>query len=136
MTVFVDISAALNARLNTLGSDPIAWANDKYTPVKDTLYLRPTLLPAETVSATLSAAGTDKQEGIYQVDVFAPSDTGRNEAYAAADAIAEHFKPVTELTYNGRVVRCVTVSIGTTFQDGGWYMLPVEIRYRSYTAKR
>lgn len=137
MSVFLDISAALDGRLNTLaGSHEVAWQNRRYAPTIGTLFLRPTLLPAETVGATVSDSGTDEQTGIYQVDVFAPADEGKNDAFAKADAIAEHFKPVTELTYNGRLVRCVSASIETPLNDGDWYQLPVIIRYLSYTAKR
>jgi hypothetical protein len=55
-TVFSDISAALDSQLNTLtGSSPIAWENTVYKPIKNTLYLRPTHLPAPTVQAGLGS---------------------------------------------------------------------------------
>lgn len=140
MSVFLDISAALDTRIGTLsGGSPIAYMNKRYEPTEGTLYLRPTMLPAETFGAVVGSSadgGKDMQTGLYQIDVFAPSDEGKNEAYTKADAIADHFKPVTELTYNGRIVRCVSVSIEPAIQDGGWYQVPVVVRYRAYTAKR
>lgn len=137
MTVFVDISAALDGRLNTMSSlPPVAWQNFKYEPVNGTLYLRPTLLPAETTASTLGTIGTDENSGIYQVDIFAPSDTGKGEAYTMADSVADHFKPVTEIDYSGITVRCVSVSIGSTSQADGWFQVPVFVRYLALTTKR
>ena len=137
MSVFLDISAALDDRLNNMASlPPVAWPNLKYEPTKGTLYLRPTLLPAETFGETLGSGGTDNNSGIYQVDVFSPADAGKNAAYVMADNIAEQFKPVTELTYNGRLVRCISVSIGATIADDDRFVLPVSIRYLALTTKR
>jgi hypothetical protein len=94
------------------------------------------MLPGDTVGATVGATGTDEHIGVYQVDVFAPTGTGKGAAVVMADNIANHFKPVTELTYNGRLVRCVTVSIGAAVQNGDWYQIPVDINYLSFTTKR
>lgn len=137
MTVFADISAALDARLNAMaGLPPVAWENTGYEPTTGTLFLRPTLLPADTAGATLSDTGTDEHIGVYQVDVFAPLGEGKAEAVAMADSIAEQFKPVTELTYNSRLVRCVAVSRGVGSRDDSWYQIPVTVSYLSYTTKR
>lgn len=137
MSVFTDISSALNARLNTLpGSAPVAWENYPYDPVAGTLYLRPTLIPDDAVSYAMGATGTDQNSGVFQIDVIAPSDKGRGEAYTKADAIAEHFRPMTELTYNSRLVRCIQASIRVATQDNGWFILPVRVEYLAYTTKR
>lgn len=137
MSVFIDLSAALDGRLNSMASlPPVAWENKKYDPVKGTLYLRPTLLPGDTVGGTLSATGSDENVGVYIVDVFSPADGGKNEAVTMADNIADQFKPVTELTYNGRLVRCISVSRGSAIVGDGWYNIPVRVRYHSFTDKR
>ena len=137
MTVFADIQSALNTRLNTLsGGYAVAWENIEYEPVQGTPYLRPTFLPAETFGATIGATGTDNQSGIYQIDVFVKAGQGHGAAVILADSIADHFKPVTELVYNGRLVRCMSVSILRGRSDNGWYQVPIEIRYLALTTKR
>lgn len=137
MSAFLDISAALNGRLNTLtGSTPVAWENYPYEPAQGTMYLRPTLIPDDTETATMGTNGTDEHSGVFQIDVMAPAGGGRGAAYVKADSIADHFKRETELTYNGRLVRCLNVSINTATQDNGWFMLPVRVDYLSYTDKR
>ena len=140
MSVFLDISAALDGRLDTLsGSPSIAWENDAFKPVNGTLYLKPELLPADSEASTIgtsAAGGNDENIGIYLINVFAPVDEGKNEAYVMADSIADHFKPVTELTYNGRTVRCMAASIAPAIKDGDRWQVPVRIRYLSFTVKR
>lgn len=77
-TTFRDISAALSGRLNTLtGGTPIAWENSEYTPTMGTMFLRETLLPANTVQGSLGTIGKDEHGGIYQVDIFAPKGSGK-----------------------------------------------------------
>ena len=137
MSEFLSISAALDGHLNGMASvPPVAWSNTDYTPVIGTLYLRPTLLPGDTVGATISATGTDEHIGLYQVDIFAPAGAGKNAAIVMADLIADRFKPVTELTHSTVIVRSVRVSREAATTENGWYRMPVVIQYLSFTTKR
>jgi len=138
MSVFRDILYCLDAHLKTLVPlPPVAWENKNYKPVKDTLYLRPTILPAETVQATLGDNGTDSNSGIYQIDVFTPSGKGIKAAIEMADKIANLFKRGTYITYNGRTVRVKSVGRErSSNDDNGWYIVPVVITYISFTEAR
>ena len=137
MSEFMNISAALDGKLNDMAGLPsVAWENKAFKPTKGTLYIRPTLLPGDTVGATVGSAGTDEHVGIYQVDVMGDSGKGKNAAMVMADKIADQFKPVTELTYSGTVVRCVSVSRGAAKIDDDRYMIPVTVTYLSFTTKR
>lgn len=138
MSIFLDISAALDTQLNTMsGLPPVAWENRGYTPVVGTLYIRPTLISGDVVQATLGDAGTDMNVGIYQVDIFAEAGKGKNEALVMADKIADQFKRGTDLTYNSRTVRVRNVSrqVGINNVDG-WFQVIVEISYISFTEAR
>lgn len=138
MSIFLDISAALDSQLNNMTDlPPVAWENKDYSPVIGTLYLRPTLIAGEVVQATLGDNGTDSNTGIYQVDVFAESGKGKNAALVMADKIADQFKRGTDLIYNGRTVRTRNVSrqVGANSADG-WYHLIVEISYIAFTEAR
>jgi len=106
-------------------------------PVKDTLWIRPSLLPADTSGATIGATtSTDLNIGIYQVDVFAPASEGKNAAMVQADLIADHFKRDTELTYNSRKVTIKNVGQSPAQIDGGWFQIPINIEYYSFTVER
>lgn len=138
MSVFLDISAALDSNLNSMtGLPPVAWENRKYTPVMGTLYLRPTLLSGDTVQSTLGDSGTDMNVGIYQVDVFAEAGKGKNAALVMADKVADQFKRGTDLAYNSRKVRVRNVSrrVGVNNTEG-WYQVIVEVSYISFTEAR
>ena len=137
MSVFFDIQAALDSHLNNMPTlPPVAWENAGYEPTIGTLFIRPTILPADTVGATLGATGTDENFGVYQIDVFAEAGKAKNEAVLMADRIADHFKPVTELLYNDRLIRCVTASRAASQIIDGWYQIPIDITYLSHTIKR
>lgn len=136
-TVFADISSALDSRLNTLtGQSPIAWENTAYIPVKDTLYLRPTILPASTIQAGLGTSGLDKYVGIYQIDIFAPAGKGRGEAEIKADAVADHFKRGTDLSKNGKTVRLGDVSRNSGIKDEDRFIISISINYMAHVTPR
>mgnify|MGYP003646012283 FL=1 len=136
-TVFADISSALDSRLNTLtGQSPIAWENTAYIPVKDTLYLRPTILPASTIQAGLGTSGLDEYVGIYQIDIFAPAGKGRGEAEIKADAVADHFKRGTDLSKNGKTVRLGDVSRNSGIKDEDRFIISISINYMAHVTPR
>ena len=136
-TVFADISSALDSRLNTLtGQSPIAWENTAYIPVKDTLYLRPTILPALTIQAGLGTSGLDEYVGIYQIDIFAPAGKGRGEAEIKADAVADHFKRGTDLSKNGKTVRLGDVSRNSGIRSEDRFIISLSINYMAHVTPR
>ena len=136
-TVFADISSALDSQLNTLtGQSPIAWENTAYIPVKDTLYLRPTILPALTIQAGLGTSGLDEYVGIYQIDIFAPAGKGRGEAEIKADAVADHFKRGTDLSKNGKTVRLGNVSRNSGIKDEDRFIISISINYMAHVTPR
>jgi hypothetical protein len=136
-TAFFDLQAALHTRLSTMPSLPdVAWPNYGFEPTLGTLWIRPTVLPADTAAATYGDSGTDEQTGVYQIDVFAPLDEGDGEVRQMADTIADRFKPTTAITYNGLTVRCISVSIEGLTREENWLHLPVKIKYLAFSAKR
>lgn len=137
-TAYNDIGAALTARLNTLSPAPsIASENYPFTPVADTLYVRETLIPGDVTAPAIGSASQDHTIGIYQVDVFSPLNVGKADAVEQADAIADHFKRGTVLTYNGVNVRLQNVSRGTgQADDGKYWQIPIQITFEVYTNAR
>lgn len=129
--VFSNIQNALNTRLSTLtGTPSVAWPNVKFNPQIYTEYLRPTLLPATTTLHQVD--GTQKHQGIYQVDIFVPADKGVALATQYADAIITHFKGQT-LTSGTDTIFIQAVGIGSFIRDEAWYKTYVEIYYLCYS---
>jgi hypothetical protein len=134
LAIFNDIESAFTNQLATLTDAPdIAWPNINYKPKAGTAYIAGFMLPGEFVQASMGATGKDVQVGIFQVNVYVPAGIGRS---ALPDAIAEHFKRGTVLSYNGTSIRIRAASIGPAGVDGAWYIVPVSINYQTYTEAR
>lgn len=131
MSIFTDISNALDSRLNTMaGLPPVAWPNTEYTPTEGVLYLRANNLPND--ASTIDQGYTEQHGGIYQVDVIAPLDKGRLSAETMADNIADHFSSSRLLTSGSVSVHIRATTRRTASRDGAFYFLPVFIEYRVY----
>lgn len=127
--IFYNIQKALDQRLNTVSGLPtVAWPNIKFRPVRGTAHVRPTLLPATSTKETY--AGTDRNPGIYQVDIYRPLDEGPKAALELADDIREHFDDQI-LTESGQKVYIENISILPPTRQESWYVLSVEINYLS-----
>lgn len=123
------IYQALRTHLNALADHPpIAYENQPYEPVVGSMWLRESFLPAETAPLTVADGGSMDFSGIYQVSVFAPAGSGAAAGQAVAEDVAEHFARGTAVG-QGRVQ---SVSIDPPVTEGGWWMIPVSIRYRAF----
>lgn len=81
----------------------VAWSGIPFDPTIQ--YLRPNLLPAQTIPAGLGSDAANRQTGLYQVDVFWPENEGDIGPIEVAGQIIAHFKRGTLLTYSGQDVR-------------------------------
>lgn len=138
-TSFLDISGALDTRLNllsTANSVPVAWENKLFTPANGAVYMRQTLLPNSAEGLTVSNSSDDEHLGIYQVDVMSPIEGGKAVAINLADDIADQFKRGTILTYNGVNVVVRNVSRNGGRRDGSWFIIAVSVSYRSIVSSR
>ena len=137
-TSFLDISAALDQQLNAMAGLPdVAWDNFEYEPALGVSYLRPTLIPGDTLPDTIGANGEDLSIGIYQIDIFTEAGEGKNAGMVLADLIGDQFKHGTQITYNGVTVEIKSVSVKVSINNkDGWYQMPVEIVYYSFNVRR
>lgn len=137
MSVFLDTSAALDEQLNIMtGVPPVAWENKEYEPTKDTLYLKPMILPGTVEPAGLGDTAQDDNIGIYQVTVFGSTGDGKNETVVMADNVADQFNRGINLTYNSQTVRITQVRRHGAVIVDGWYTITVDIHWQSFTEAR
>ena len=133
-TYFSDIEAAFTVQMNELVDRPaVAWPNVKFEPNGKKPYLRISIIPAETVQASLGSTGKDETNGICQISCFVPAGTGKSDL---PDIIADHFKRGTVLVYNGTRIRLRSPSIGVSIINGAFYFVPVSIPYQTFTEAR
>lgn len=134
-TSFLDISAALDSRLNNFSSAnsiSVAWENKSYKPTVGVSYLSATLLPADSEPMGVGNSSAIEHLGVYQVNIFTDADKGKGAAIVLADKLATYF-PRGNLTYNDKTIRIRSVSRGSGARDGAWYVVPVSISYQSFT---
>ena len=126
----VYIRAALETALNGMSpSVSIAPENVPFTPVSGTPYQQCFLLNAEPDNSTVGDASFIAQ-GIFQVNLMYPLQTGSNSAATRAEMIRTTFKRGNTFTSNGiRVVISNTPEIGTGIVDGDRWNLPVKVRF-------
>ncbi len=137
MGVFNDILSGLSGRLATMPNLPdVAWMNAKFERKSSVEYLAEFILPADTEQAGLGDSGINEDIGIYQVNVHIPKDIGRGRAIELADLIADHFSRGLVITKNSTNLRITGGSIGVPLTDDIFYMIPVRIRYQTFTQPR
>ena len=132
----VKIRNALQARLQKVNNAlPTAWEDSKFTPEPDKPWQKVHLLPADPINPTICKGDGDLayEHGIFQVSLFYPKFSGPNVAAAQAERIRAAFPRGLVISNGGVQVRIErTPTIGPAYNDGGWYVLPVSIRYYSY----
>lgn len=106
----------------------IAFENVAFTK-PTTMFLECFLLPSATITATLR--GNRKREvGIFQINIWSPSNSGTAAASALAQDIVDLF-PIAPKTSTTDVsiekIPCVERSLVDT---SGWYVTPILIYYR------
>lgn len=96
-------------------------------------FTRTTLLPAESRNASIGTTGSVRRGGLFQLDLFYPSNAGTDSADDMADAALAAFSRGTILTDG-----TTTVTIELAWAEQGsiietFYMIPIVIRWRSFT---
>lgn len=131
-SVFLSIESALQTKLAAVpGAPSIHWENGKtYVPILGTKYWRPTNLPAASTLATTNAL--QKHQGIYQVDVFVPTDTGLAALFADLDAIYTAFNTVNSLSNAAVTVDIYGVGRGRVVREEAWLHGFIQIEYTCY----
>lgn len=122
-----DIEQAIGQHLAGMGSTPIAWPNDDFTP--SGTYIEFRHVPGERFDDTIDANGPN-QTGIVLLTVVTRSGGFANEANALAAQIADRFPKALRLAAGaGKLVFYAPASPGTPFQDGAYFRKPVRIFY-------
>jgi len=124
------VRAALESALN--GMTPAlstSWENTPFTPVTGTPYQACYLLPAMPDNSTMGS-NHYREQGIFQISLFYPLQTGPKAAADRAELIRTTFKRGLSFTSGTVTVRIErTPEIGQGRVDGERWHVPVKIRY-------
>ena len=122
------IRTALETAINGMSALATAWENVPYTPVTGTPYQRVFLLVAQPDNRVLGSNYTE--QGILQVSLMYPINTGTNAAATRAELLRTTFKRGNTYSSGGITVLITkTPEIGTGTTDGDRFVIPVKIRW-------
>lgn len=129
------IQAALFARVASLvlsPAHPISWPNVSFTPPNSRRYLRVTHLPNTTDRLFIGSNEPHRHQGILQVMVVAPLNSGESAVRAIAAAVADHFPTDVRLVSDGVSVRITKrPDIASALVTETELQIPVSISYRA-----
>jgi len=125
---------ALDVPLKTgnFGGLPVFLENSTSVPDILTPFLTGTILPGIPMQLELGPEGTDLHEGIYQISIYYPKDSGTGDINRKADEIAAIFKPGTNLEWGTVCVRINNIGRGPLRINKGWAILDLSIDWFTY----
>jgi hypothetical protein len=133
MSAFTNIRNALVAgfRTGAFFSDAnTAYENRTFTP-GTAAWAAVHLMPNTPSATSIGVNGIDEHDGVFQVAIYYPINTGDGAANAKADAIAAVFKAGATFTSGGQAVVITRTGVGAGRNDAGWYRLTVSIYWRA-----
>ena len=123
------LDIALNAMTPALAT---AWENVAFTvPVISTPYQKVNLLLATPENREFGS--TYQEQGIYQISLFYPLQTGVSDALTRAELIRSTFLRGSSFTNSGvtvKITRTPEISAGTI--EGDRWFIPVKIRFSAF----
>lgn len=97
-------------------------------PKANELWLRPTLLRAESSTGSIGKDGYLVEQGTLQIDLFCPKGTGDQSELASRIRSAFNERG-TALTADGRQLRITKAWVGNAIEDGAWYKVAIYVRW-------
>lgn len=131
---FEEIQKALDVPLKTgsFGGFPVFLENSPSVPDISTPFLTGTILPIQPIQSELGPEGTDLHEGIYQISIYYPKDSGIGEINRKADEIAIVFKSGVNFEWDTTCVRIENIGRGLLRINKGWAILDLSVNWFSY----
>lgn len=114
-------------------SYPIKWPNAPFNTPNNAVHLRMTLISIGDEPRTLGAQGRNQNDGVLQVDVFAPKNSGDIALYNAVDDVLGVYSSGKDLSYNGRVIRINSVTDRQGTDDSSWFHRIIEVNFTTFT---
>lgn len=118
----------LDAYLNSLSYPvDVVFPNVGYTPKADTEHVRATLLPTNHEDSTVNRTGYQRQEAVYQIDVYTPLDRGTTKAQEIAEAVITLFSRGTVLENAEVKVRVDKTSMDFTMREEDFWRTTISV---------
>lgn len=113
-------------------SYPICRENTDFDPTSGTAYAALTFVPNEPKPYTKGTNGTDLVTGIYDVELFYPSNTGDSQACLDFETLRARYKVGHYLTYSSQAVEIMSCSrTEGSIVNTAWFRVLVRISFRA-----
>jgi len=111
-------------------SSEIAWPGEIYHPKKGVCYIKPENAGRSRSPLGAGADGVMQWNGIYQVGVYVPRDTGeRKQEELATQVMAAYPRGLTMVTSQGLKVIVTHSTAPAPVPYGDWSLLPVAVHW-------
>jgi hypothetical protein len=130
MSIYTTIQTLLDSHLAELTTlPPLQLENTRNIGKTGMSFTRATLMPARSTQISLGIAGHDRYDGLYQVDLFVPEDTGTTDINILVDSVLDQFLRGLQLVDGDILVR-----IGNSWREAGgrvepFYNVPITIEW-------
>lgn len=135
MQVYSVIQKILDTQLKTVkGLPSFAPENVKQTLVATKPWSRSTLVPAETQIIGVGQTGWRKDQGLYQIDLFYPQNSGNEQAQAMADAVMNAFVRGKYYTLGSTrvLIERVYRNPASSLAQATFYQIPIMVAWNYY----
>lgn len=128
-----EIRSILETQLaNIVDPVDIAYENVSYAPTTGVSYIEVTYLPTSRRPAVRGLNPTQRYEGVFALQCYAPEGKGPAEAETIAENVMDAFEATTSLTLNNVTVSIDYAEVKQGFLDSPWFMVPVNIGWYAY----
>ena len=118
--------------LATAGIPAVAIPNVKFDPDPKVPFIRVQFVPTSKRPANVGPNPLERYEGLYQLNVYHPSNEGEGYGLNIADVLMERFKPSTSIVFGGEEVGIMYSEVGLPFPDAPFYTTPVTVGWYAY----
>lgn len=111
----------------------IKYPNILYDDSEETpIWLRPSVLYGAGESAVLGATGKNRLNGIYQISIFSPLNTGTYEANLLAKWLLSRFKKGERLSFGQNDILIGVGYQSTSMEEESYLHTPITIPFTAY----
>lgn len=111
----------------------IVFPNIVPTLEDDKEYIQVSHLFGDTERACLGSDGKFLTNGIFQIDVFTPQNTGRSQIL---DEIANHFPTDKTIEQDSVKLRIISTDMNQPIYDRNFYRQPLSVNWQVFTKAR
>ena len=127
--LFVAAETFLNA--NGIASTSVAWPNRDFDPAGKPLWASVHYMPIAPVSVSAGSLGLDRENGLLQISISVPRNTGDSVFRSFRDAARAYFIPGQTFSRNSQDATVQSCGLSSIRVVDNWFRVSLSIVYRA-----